>query len=234
MKNRKVSAGCAAIAAVIGIVAGGFVRASERSGGADIAKGGQIALNGTDNGAAPCSSCHGESGEGNAEQGFPRIAGMSAWYLSKQLQDYASGARENEIMQPIAQALAAEETRAVTAYYAGATAAYPDPAPVPPAQWHRGRTLVQIGDNAKSLQACVSCHGPDGRGLPPDIPSIAGQHATYIQQQFQAWTDGRRHNDPAGQMAAVVHQLDDGDREALAAYLAGLRPEVVAGISTRP
>jgi cytochrome c553 len=38
-----------------------------------------------------CASCHGPRGEGQAS--FPRLAGMDAGYLRKQLQDFADHER---------------------------------------------------------------------------------------------------------------------------------------------
>jgi cytochrome c oxidase subunit 2 len=40
-----------------------------------------------------CAACHGAAGEGNQALNAPRVAGMSDWYLVRQLQDFKSGAR---------------------------------------------------------------------------------------------------------------------------------------------
>lgn len=64
--------------------------------------------------AMACITCHGAEGEGMAAAGFPRLAGLSADYMQKQLGDYLSGDRANPIMQPIAAALTPEEVEAVT------------------------------------------------------------------------------------------------------------------------
>lgn len=40
-------------------------------------------------GSSSCVSCHGSGGEGNRTLGAPRIAGLSAGYLEKQLRDFA-------------------------------------------------------------------------------------------------------------------------------------------------
>jgi cytochrome c oxidase subunit 2 len=42
---------------------------------------------------ASCSACHGPDGRGSKVLGAPRIAGQSDWYLVRQLEKYASGAR---------------------------------------------------------------------------------------------------------------------------------------------
>lgn len=68
--------------------------------------------------AMACVTCHGAEGEGMAAAGFPRLAGLSAGYMKKQLADFASGERANPIMQPIAAALSSEEADAVTSMLA--------------------------------------------------------------------------------------------------------------------
>ena len=40
-----------------------------------------------------CAACHGAKGEGNRALGAPNIAGMSAWYLKVQLENFATGKR---------------------------------------------------------------------------------------------------------------------------------------------
>ncbi len=55
-----------------------------------------VAVSGGEGGARyACVTCHGARGEGN---GFdaPRLAGLPAGYLQKQLEDYAAGLRLKE------------------------------------------------------------------------------------------------------------------------------------------
>ena len=69
-------------------------------------------------GATACVACHGADGMGLAPAGFPRLAGLSADYLSKQLHDFQSGKRVSPVMQPLAKALTAlgvDANRAVRA-----------------------------------------------------------------------------------------------------------------------
>src|SRR5690606_8477612 len=61
-----------------------------------------IAMGGGDGGARyACVSCHGARGEGN---GFdaPRLAGLPAGYLQKQMEDYAAGLRPHAVMRDVA------------------------------------------------------------------------------------------------------------------------------------
>lgn len=65
-------------------------------------------------GATACLACHGADGLGLAAAGFPRLAGLSAGYLGKQLEDFRSGARSHPVMQPLAKTLTEDEIRAVS------------------------------------------------------------------------------------------------------------------------
>ena len=64
-----------------------------------------IATNGTPGGVPACASCHGEHGEGNADAGFPRLAGLPSLYMREQLAAFADEQRDNPIMTPVAKTL---------------------------------------------------------------------------------------------------------------------------------
>lgn len=46
--------------------------------------------------AVGCLACHGAAGEGGVTLGAPRLAGMSPWYLVRQLEDFRVGRRGGE------------------------------------------------------------------------------------------------------------------------------------------
>ena len=86
------------------------------AGAVHAADGQKIFSQGGQNPAAmACLGCHGADGKGMAAAGFPRLAGLPAAYLSKQLHDFRDGSRKNPIMEPLAKALSDEEIQAVTA-----------------------------------------------------------------------------------------------------------------------
>ena len=173
-------------------------------------------------GAVPaCVACHGADGAGATE--MARLAGLPAGYIVKQLDDFASGARVNEIMAPTAKALTAEQRQGVAAYYAALTA----PSTAQPTQkgdLDRGAELALYGDWSKNVPACFSCHGEAGRGVAPAFPAIAGQQSQYMMAQFAAWDNGQRKNSALRIMDRIVKALSDADRRALADYLASLPP----------
>lgn len=181
-----------------------------------------IVMQGTPAGATACIACHGLDGAGNADANFPRIGGLDAAYLRKQLLDYRSGARHSAIMTPIAQGLSDAELQAVTAYYSNQRPSLPSVS-ADPALLALGERIATRGLWVRDIPACFSCHGPEGRGIGA-FPAIAGQHAGYIAQQIDQWKNGGRKNDAVGLMKAVSDRLTDDETRAVAAYLASMKP----------
>lgn len=75
---------------------------------------------------------------------------------------------------------------------------------------------------AKSI-TCAACHGQDGNSVNPVWPSIAGQHATYMVEQLQAFKNGAR-SEPL--MLGQVMTLSDEDMRNLSVYYEGMSPAV--------
>lgn len=183
-----------------------------------------VAMGGAENGGSgmACITCHGVDGHGDGSGAFPRLDGQAGWYLYKQLQDYAGGARPNRVMSGIAQRLTPYEREAVAAYYA---AMVPGPLERLPGeidgtrlQW--GGQLAAVGSAEKGIPACVNCHGPQGTGLPPSVPYLAGQYAGYMELQLKLWKEGTRDNDAMNVMSAIADKMSAEDMRAVAEYYA--------------
>jgi cytochrome c553 len=171
----------------------------------------------------PCEACHGVHGEGMAAAHVPRIAGQSADYLQKQLDDYADGSRDNPIMRNFAKALSEQQRAKFAARYAAMSAPYLSQAePLNAVHLARGHQLAYQGDEAKRVQACNGCHGPDGIGVPHAAPYLAGQSAEYLASALKAFHDGTRKNDAGELMRSVVERLDDADIAAVTVYFASV------------
>ena len=195
----------------------------------DADRGAVIAAQGTA-GVPACAQCHGFSGASDSSGAFPRIAGQPAHYLEKQMQEFASPARMNAIMSPIAKALSANDIADVSHYYANISGQFLPLASADAALVNKGRELARVGDAAKGIQACNNCHGPDGAGIPPAIPYLAGQYAQYIVFELRMWQRGFRKNSPDS-MALVAKQLDDQQIAAVAAYYQQVRSPLSAATS---
>lgn len=69
---------------------------------------------------------------------------------------------------------------------------------------------------------CSACHGPDGNNsVNPEWPNLAGQHASYLFAQLQAFKQGTRVNPLMSSQAML---LSEQDMEDLAAYYASQTP----------
>jgi thiosulfate dehydrogenase len=180
--------------------------------------GAAVAVHGTTRGAPSCIACHGARGEGNAANGSPRLAGLPAPYIRAQLSAYADGQRENPVMAPIARLLNADESQAVSLYFAGLPAPIlPNSAPVAAGP---GALLALDGRWSDKLPPCVACHGPGGIGVGTSFPPLAGQPAPYLEAQFEAWQQGKRPPGPLGLMQAVARRLSPSDIAAVAGWFA--------------
>jgi cytochrome c553 len=84
--------------------------------------------------------------------------------------------------------------------------------------------LVEGSAEAGQAKAatCAACHGPQGKSLNPQWPSLAGQNARYLVEQLQAFKTGTRSDVlMTGQAMALAEQ----DMRDLAAYYAVQTPD---------
>lgn len=170
--------------------------------------------------AMACLGCHGPDGKGIAAAGFPRLAGLPAGYLSKQLHDFRSASRKQPVMEPLAKALDDAEIEAVSTYLAKLPA---DAAAGTRRQQIANDPVARLaiyGDWRRLIPGCVQCHGPGGSGVGEHFPPLAGQPAAYLVAQLNAWRDGSRSNDPNQLMVNVAKAMTDAEVKAVADYFA--------------
>ena len=168
-----------------------------------------------------CSSCHGDRGQG--ADTVPRLAGLPADYIAKQLLDYTEGRRRNENMELVARSLSEKDREGLGRYYASMRAAS-TARPSLGGNLERGRELVLSGDWSIGVPSCTSCHGPSAFGVAPGFPGLAAQHPSYTASQLAAWVSGERDNSRQKMMNVIANALNDRDRAAVADYLATLPP----------
>lgn len=182
------------------------------------ASGELVALSGGGAGAAnACHICHGLQGQGDGDT-VPRLAGLDAGYLQKQMQDYASDLRHDDVMTFIAGRLSDDDRRAVAQWYAAmpAPGSATDATPAP--------ALYAQGDASRGIIACAACHGDEGQGKGAGNPALAGQPAAYTVEQLRRWQRAHRRNDPRGVMTAAAAGLSDAEMSEIAAWLARRSP----------
>jgi cytochrome c553 len=167
-----------------------------------------------------CAACHAADGN-SAAAANPKLAGLNAEYLNKQLVDFKSGARKNPIMSGMVANLTPQDMLNLAAYY---SAQQPKPGT------SKDQTLALLGQKiyrggvqGAGVPACASCHGPQGKGIPTQFPRLAGQHGDYIYTQLNSFRVGARANDGAKMMRTIATKMTDADMKAVSAYIQGLR-----------
>ncbi|MBU1396293.1 MAG: cytochrome c4 [Gammaproteobacteria bacterium] len=167
-----------------------------------------------------CAACHAVDGN-SAAAANPKLAGLNAEYLNKQLNDYKSGARKNPIMTSMVAKLSPQDMLNLAAYY---SAKQPKPGTAKDQQLALlGQKIYRGGVQGAGVPACASCHGPQGKGIPTQFPRLAGQHGDYIYTQLNAFRVEARANDAAKMMRSIAAKMTDADMKAVSAYIQGLR-----------
>jgi cytochrome c553 len=93
---------------------------------------------------------------------------------------------------------------------------------VPKGSIAKGEVLATTG-GAGITTPCITCHGPDLRGVAP-IPGIAGRSPSYLVRQLFDFQQHARAGSAGAQMAPVVEKLSPDDMISLAAYATSLTP----------
>ncbi len=153
-----------------------------------------------------CQGCHGVNGQGNAELGAPRIAGLDAQYIGQQLANFRDGRRgagDTFGAQMITIAAMLDDTTIgrLSAYIS----AMPEQAAPP----------VLKGDRRAgqaTFATCAACHGSQGEGNPAlGGPRLAGMSDWYLVRQFSAFASGKRGaaagDDRGASMRAIAETL---------------------------
>lgn len=153
--------------------------------------------------AYTCLGCHGIENYKNAYPNYnvPRLGGQSETYIVAALKEYQSKARWHPTMQGQAASMSEQDMADVGAYFQG------------PKRATSGGKVV--GTPPAAAAVCAACHGPDGVGVTPDYPTLAGQHADYLEQALNAYRNGKRQN---AIMAGFAPQLKPEEIKELAAF----------------
>lgn len=189
---------------------------------------GELVAQDVDHGAEDyklCASCHGFRGEGSQLVNAPALAGQSAWYLERQIQNFRSGVRggvetdtHGKVMATMAKGLDSDEKVADIVAYIGTL-----PAANPKA------TIAGDVDKGRALYAsCAACHGERAEGNAQlNGPALAATEDWYQLRQLELFKRGERGANPEdtyGQqmrpMASVL--TDDAAMRDVVAYIATL------------
>jgi cytochrome c553 len=166
-----------------------------------------------------CTVCHGAHGNGNPAIRAPKIAGMEAWYLRRQLESFRDGARgthtddtAGQEMQPVGVRL--RDAAGIDEAIAYVSTFEPKAPPV---------TIEGDAARGRSLYVtCESCHGTKGEGNQAiGAPALAARTDWYLVTQMQNYKAGVRDN---AQMRAIASTLPDEQAiDDVVAYINTLR-----------
>lgn len=178
-----------------------------------------------------CQECHGADGNGEGlNKGstgkFAKLAGQYPDYIAKQLRDFRSGRRKNDLMAIMAKSINESEAADIAAYFASQKKMQGK------ASENKvngdnalAKNLFSNGDPSRNILPCASCHGVDGKGIDvpgQTIPVIGGQDRTYLEKQLQDWRSGERSNSLGDVMNIYSKQLTDTELQALSTYISEL------------
>jgi cytochrome c oxidase subunit II len=174
-----------------------------------------------------CAPCHGTDGAGNSAVGAPNIAGMSDWYVERQLEKFRTGARgthfsdmEGMRMRPMALSLPTDADVKAVAHFVATMPPVRHAASLP-GDPQAGKALFPI---------CIACHGVQGAGNQAlKAPRIAGTDDWYLARQLRKFRSGVRGTNPKDIEGAMMRPMaltlpnEDALRNVVA-YIGTLKP----------
>jgi cytochrome c553 len=158
-----------------------------------------------------CKSCH-LTGTLPGTSAIPNIWGQSAGYIYIQLRDFKSGARnapEDAAMRGFVATMSDPDMLEIAKYIS--TQPWPKVEPI-----STDTALLKKGAYAMAVLPCGGCHFNDWKGFSAN-PRIGDQSTAYLAATIRQFRSGSRANSPG--MSDLVRTLDEGDIEAVAAYL---------------
>ena len=171
-----------------------------------------------------CAGCHNADGNSIIPSN-PILAGQHPEYITKQLlnfksQDNNPPERKSQVMAAMVAPLSTEDMKNLGAYYAQQE---PTPGTAKDKELaEQGEKIYRGGIIESGLPACSGCHSPNGSGIPPHYPRLAGQHAAYTVAQLRAFRTEQRANDAKNVMREIVSRMSEKEMEAVAEFINGL------------
>ncbi|MFT5814248.1 MAG: cytochrome c oxidase subunit 2 [Psychroserpens sp.] len=143
-----------------------------------------------------CVACHGALGEGNVQLNAPKIAGLSQWYLNRQLHYFKEKTRGTNANDSYGQQMAAmsslltddQAIKNVSAYISTLMTTEPKTTAI-----ENMSSITSIAKGRVLFKNCSYCHGSAAQGnYAMNAPRLQGQHSWYIKRQLINYQKGTR------------------------------------------
>ena len=170
---------------------------------------------------ALCTGCHTEDGNSTTPE-FPKLAGLDAAYIAKQIKDFKKDKRVSEIMGPMANQIPDKDIGFLADYFSKqkrTTGVVTDAKLAA-----QGQQIFDDGIVNSAVPACSGCHGEKGEGT-DKFPRLAGQHTVYLITQMNNFKNSTRNNDARKVMRAITLRMTEQDMKAAAEYITSLKGE---------
>ena len=164
---------------------------------------------------AVCKACH-LTGTLQSASVIPNIWGQNEGYIYIQLRDFKIGARnapEDAAMRGFVATMSDADMLEIAKY--ASTQPWPKVGPV-----STDKALLKKGADVMAVLPCGGCHFNDWKGFSAN-PRIGDQSTAYLAATFRQFRTGSRANSPG--MADLLRTLDEGEIDAIAAYLNAIR-----------
>lgn len=170
---------------------------------------------------ALCTGCHNEDGNSVTPE-FPKLAGLDAVYIAKQIKDFKNDKRVSEIMGPMANQIPDKDIGLLASYFSKQKRSVGTVTDQQLAA--QGQQIYDDGIVSSAVPACSGCHGEKGEGT-DKFPRLAGQHTVYLITQMNNFKNAVRNNDPRKVMRAITMRMTEQDMKAAAEYITSLKGE---------
>jgi cytochrome c553 len=166
-----------------------------------------------------CGGCHNPDGNSVIPEN-PRLAGLDVRYITRQLEDFKAGKRENPIMSSIIPMVDEKEFKPLAVYFSKQKRLSSESDKVE--LLAKGKQIFEEGVIGTAVPACSGCHGEDGSGT-DKFPRLNGQNPAYVVNQLTNFRSGARNNDPKAVMQTVAKRLNEQEINAIAEYVSTLK-----------
>jgi cytochrome c553 len=184
-----------------------------------------------------CAGCHGEFGQGGSDGEYPRLAGMPADFIARQLHLFRDRKRPNMAMIEYVdeRQMPDSDIQDIAIFLSRITlktklppADENDPGFNAYARLLESKKVMQIpraeGDQEQGRRIyrkeCASCHGKHGEGDHENaVPMLTGQYTEYLWRQVEKYRNKIRIHDPEAPEDQLLQAFSDIELQDIFSYL---------------